>query len=412
MSYSHLCRCSGIGPSTTALSESRRSLKSRWCTESDRSSDQRCYEMSACSGHVLDRQRPGRTLVYAVLSIRLTDVPTVQSKRIQIRLLHDQDWDVVIKLLRDLRCPMRESQDRPSTAGGPFPVSNHRASGEFSVAADRPEPTRPDSASASLANRSQPSFSGLRVPHPPQSYTNSRQQPATHEFPSNLEQPLSTPFAESSYKYQPSNLQTPMLHNGDGFLSMFPRSNPFGNPDIDTPAPESLGLSAGTLSQMLPPRRELPFPDRPSSSPTKPKTGVRRSRPVSTSSTSNKRPKTSAKPPAPRTSTAKVAQPIEAPKTPSALNSLDPNSTSSSRRPSANLPSTAEGVPPSGHSVSSPRTENEQIATLQAYASKPSRDRQILIDNMITQYIGDDSFTTLCEDVENAWKRIGLDAGS
>ena len=95
----------------------------------------------------------------------------------------------------------------------------------------------------------------------------------------------------------------------------------------------------------------------------------------------------------------------------SVLSTLDPN-TPVDTRPEAWRKQSAfnETVGTSFNYLVLPQiSETEQIATLRAYSTAPTRDRQAVIDTVIAGYIGDDSFLTLCQDVENAWRRIGLE---
>ena len=64
-----------------------------------------------------------------------------------------------------------------------------------------------------------------------------------------------------------------------------------------------------------------------------------------------------------------------------------------------NLPTPAPTAAPLLHSA----TEN-----LAAYAAQSPDDRMTAIDDMICQCLQDENFITLCEDVENSWRRIGL----
>ena len=50
------------------------------------------------------------------------------------------------------------------------------------------------------------------------------------------------------------------------------------------------------------------------------------------------------------------------------------------------------------------------ISDLEEYVKLPGSERLEVLDDVIMKYIEDDNFTTLCEDVEKSWKRIGLNA--
>lgn len=52
---------------------------------------------------------------------------------------------------------------------------------------------------------------------------------------------------------------------------------------------------------------------------------------------------------------------------------------------------------------------NQQMRALREYSLAPNSSRQAVIDEMICQHLKDDAFVTLCEDVENAWRRIGFE---
>lgn len=98
----------------------------------------------------------------------------------------------------------------------------------------------------------------------------------------------------------------------------------------------------------------------------------------------------------------------------SVLTQLDPNASPTSKRPTSKSNTTDKLTREitESHANTIVSTESEQIATLRAYASTPSRERQTIIDDTISMYIGDDSFVTLCEDVENSWRRIGFETAS
>lgn len=200
---------------------------------------------------------------------------------------------------------------------------------------------------------------------------------------------------------------------------------------VSAPFPYALELASYTL----PPRRELPF-DNPVDSPSKELTmesnpgksrlssarrdedatsapkKVAKKRLGSSAATQTKK---SAAPKKKQVSvTQGVAQLTEELDNPSLLTPLDPNASPASKR----LKSKSTSMTKAASKVTNSQTatdvvsENEQIATLRAYASTPSRERQTIIDDTISMYIGDDSFVTLCEDVELSWRRIGFETNS
>jgi len=50
----------------------------------------------------------------------------------------------------------------------------------------------------------------------------------------------------------------------------------------------------------------------------------------------------------------------------------------------------------------------QDLTSLRNYAAQSSHDRQMAIEDLICQYIKDDDFVTLCQDVENSCTKIGL----
>lgn len=57
--------------------------------------------------------------------------------------------------------------------------------------------------------------------------------------------------------------------------------------------------------------------------------------------------------------------------------------------------------------ASKPRPQTAK-GDLVEYAAQSDEDRAKALDNLICECIQDESFVTLMEDVEGAWKRIGL----
>lgn len=60
------------------------------------------------------------------------------------------------------------------------------------------------------------------------------------------------------------------------------------------------------------------------------------------------------------------------------------------------------------HDLPAPRPCPSPLSDLTAYAAQSEEDRLAVIDDMICEYLGDENFTKLVEDVERSWKRIGL----
>ena len=50
----------------------------------------------------------------------------------------------------------------------------------------------------------------------------------------------------------------------------------------------------------------------------------------------------------------------------------------------------------------------DKINNLAAYAAQPREERMAIIDDMICECLGDESFVKLLEDVDQSWRRIGL----
>ena len=99
-----------------------------------------------------------------------------------------------------------------------------------------------------------------------------------------------------------------------------------------------------------------------------------------------------------------------------------PNTTSTSKEPASKYPSVAGASEVSPEEFMSqlhnfvrdfqhlpaptPRpTDSEQLA---AYAAQPDEVRQAVIKDMIFEYLGDENFIKLAEDVEKEWRRVGL----
>lgn len=49
------------------------------------------------------------------------------------------------------------------------------------------------------------------------------------------------------------------------------------------------------------------------------------------------------------------------------------------------------------------------INNLAAYAVQPREERMAIIDDMICECLGDENFIKLLEDVDQSWRRIGLE---
>ena len=55
-----------------------------------------------------------------------------------------------------------------------------------------------------------------------------------------------------------------------------------------------------------------------------------------------------------------------------------------------------------------PAPKPRDMNNLAAYAAQPREERMAIIDDLICECLGDESFVKLLEDVEQSWRRIGL----
>lgn len=362
----------------------------------------------------------------------------LQTRMFQVRLMHVADFDKIVITLKQWQCHTKEGQTRASSSKNTTKSANTPQVVSGSLG-DR-GPSRPVSAAAAFMShqetRANPSddydsfdisqaldFGPSIQPHVNRPGYDSAVTSST----TNPQKHLSNASPEGSY-----GLGTPL-----SMSDMFPSSSApqigFGmgtHPDRDRPIPTPLKYFQATESQSLPPRRELPFGDQ-QSSPTKP---PRLPRPMSVTGSSNASPtkKAAIKRPSsavthsnnkkkrldPQSmlaentgSLAQVTQQLEGS---SVLSTLDPNALIDTRHEASNeQPASDDTVGTSAKRLFVPNiSESEQMATLRAYSAAPTRDRQAVIDTMIADYIGDDNFLTLCQDVENAWRRIGLEINS
>jgi hypothetical protein len=53
-------------------------------------------------------------------------------------------------------------------------------------------------------------------------------------------------------------------------------------------------------------------------------------------------------------------------------------------------------------------TNTDESSALTGYAAQSREDRAATLDEFMASKLEDSSFTTLCEDVENCWRRIAL----
>lgn len=210
-----------------------------------------------------------------------------------------------------------------------------------------------------------------------------------------------------------------------------------------------------TLSQMLPPKRDLPFPTKKSPLPAKepepepentkkadpkpspaqlqvegtpPKVAKKRKSRAKTTKT-----KTPAKAPKPAYR-AILPQTLSAPPriNTAVLAESNGNQTNSDSQPGpsrriSHRPTAVRQVSPISEDIPSdeimsrlddwvrkyqdlpaPKAPVTAAENLAAYAAQPEEERLVIIDNMICECLGDENFIKLTEDVEKSWRRIGL----
>lgn len=352
-----------------------------------------------------------------------------QLRRFQIRFKHEDDFDNVLNTLHELRCNIRESQIRPSTAEQPRPTTTGALQNTFAIPPAPVETARPTSAAATFyrptasasdiaAYRADPwsqsnhDRSISRGPSFPPPSSQSQQQGLTSFIPPSS-QAHTGDFRganELNHSHYSSNRDStvpehPAQHMGLGMSAQRPTSTTFA-------------VNAESASQILPPRRILPF----SPSPTKPPPSAApipsassnerpasRKRPASSASTSA--PKKPAKARNSRGPMSTVAELEDKLGSKAALAPMDVNKPTPSFRPANAKPSLAEPVTievPSSQQAQAGISEHGQASVLHEYATTPTGERQAVIDTMFCQLIADDDFKILCGDVESAWRRIGL----
>lgn len=192
-----------------------------------------------------------------------------------------------------------------------------------------------------------------------------------------------------------------------------------------------------TLSDMVPPRRELPFArsgssklSRPTSSsqdlPPLPKprlagdktehakahdssvqvplndTAKLRPDQASTKRPASAKEKAGAK----RPMTAPRSTPVSEPFRPELLEQRASNPLTRNERAVQQAPLSVESLAALLEPLDSPSSNKENLAQ---YASQPHDVRAEAVEALIAQMLDDENFTTLCEDVVGCWKRIGLE---
>lgn len=323
-----------------------------------------------------------------------------------MKMKHATDFWTAVGVLKQWGCPVKDAEARPATSATVDCRSNDARFNTSKSSASNAtfEPARPASAAASFAPKpTHRNFDDL-------SSHGSLANAFSQDYHLNMD--LNEIMAETSStvnRFGPSTvadgsggLGTPASMLDDRFPSSAPQIGLGWGSQHDSNRLSLSPLKPPEASQILPPRRVLPFPEQAeSASPTKKVPTKRKNlEPLE----SNKK-----RPAASKTSTADsnsgLARVNEQPNGRAVLSSLDTNGSGAACDEAQWDADTKTSFTRRTTSV---LTEIKQMATLQAYASKPTRERQIIIDSLISSYIGDDSFLSLCEDVENAWRRIGL----
>ncbi|QQK42520.1 hypothetical protein Pdw03_6421 [Penicillium digitatum] len=316
-------------------------------------------------------------------------------RRFQIKFTTEREYFAALTLLGEINCPLTEGKI-PVPALQRFPSASSWTSGQPSSVATRAINT----AATPFGNN------GVHF-YPAGALGSGRTTPIRASSPaSTVSHPTSRlglvpAFHPPSQSMDPAGLSQPLYESALSHTST--KEHELPSSQLSTVS----GIhDVDQLNQMLPPKRDLPFP----------KLTARRHRAASLTRTIQRNPQSA--PP-------QIPQPTE-PVKDAELHPLrlvvTPNTNSEYPSASQNTPPTcepAEQTSPHNHLINSnshhhpaskpsdkaPAQTEDQLAQ---YLSSPVAERIIFLENWMCELIDDDGFMALCEDVDGTWRRFAF----